>query len=302
MRILPAHKAFLGEEQVPYPNYEQAKAIIIPFGLEKSVSYGLGASKGPQAIIDASVQLEMFDEQFWCEPCQEIGILTLEEPDIDTDLPRSLVNLDEIVHNVLADNKFPLVLGGEHSITAGAVRPFSRKYKDLAILHFDAHADLRDGYLGERYSHASALRRCLDDANIEKNGHHIELISCGIRSISSEEIPFLEENRDRIFFYWGKDKESWDYDQIVSHLKGKDIYLTFDIDAFDPSLIPATGTPEPGGLFWNEAIDIITRASQNGNIVGADVNELAPIKGLHSCDFIAAKLVYKILAIALCGR
>jgi agmatinase len=200
---------------------------------------------------------------------------------------------------VLADGKFPLTFGGEHSITAGAIRPFAANYEDLVILHFDAHADLRDGYDGEHYSHAAALRRCLDDDAVANRGEHIQLISCGIRNISAEEIPFYEANRHRIHIHWGKDMKRWDMEEIIAPLKGKPIYLTFDVDGFDASLMPATGTPEPGGLFWQEAIDIIAAAAQAGTIVGADVNELAPIPHWHACDFLAAKLAYKILALSL---
>ena len=143
------------------------------------------------------------------------------------------------------------------------------------------------------------MRRCLDDDKVKDNGANISLVSCGIRNISAEEIPFLEENKDRIHIYWAKDKKKWDIDEIVSHLKGKKVYLTFDVDGFDASLMPATGTPEPGGLFWDDAIEIITAASKVSKIVGADINELSPIEGWHACDFLAAKLAYKILSFAL---
>jgi agmatinase len=160
----------------------------------------------------------------------------------------------------------------------------------LAILHFDAHADLRDGYDGQHYSHAAALRRCLD-------APHVTLVSCGIRNISAEEIPFLEANRHRIHMHWAKDKKTWDLNDIIAPLRGRPTYITFDVDGFDASLMPATGTPEPGGMFWDEALDIIHAACQATEIVGADVNELAPIPGYHACDFLAAKLVFKILGL-----
>ena len=195
------------------------------------------------------------------------------------------------MRQVLDDGKFPMIFGGEHSITAGSIRPFAEKYPDLVMLHFDAHADLRDGYEGVHYSHASALRRCMDYT-------HIKLVSVGIRNISAGEIPFLEANRHRIHMYWSKDQKTWNLDEMMAHLKGRPIYLTFDVDGFDASLMPATGTPEPGGLFWQEVIEVITRASQVGTIVGADINELAPKENLHACDFLAAKLAYKILALA----
>jgi len=291
MQCMPADQGFLGLPSEEAVSYSNAKAVVIPFGLEATVSYGGGTAKGPAAMIKASHEVELFDEQLWYEPFRKIGVVTLEEPKIADKVEMALAQLESLVQRVLEDGKFPMTFGGEHSITAGTIRPFLKKYSNLVILHFDAHADLRDGYEGEHYSHASALRRCLDDSDVE-------LVSCGIRNISAEEVPFLEANRHRIHIYWGKDKKHWSINEIVTYLKDRPIYLTFDVDGFDASLMPATGTPEPGGLFWEDALDIITAASKAGNIVGADINELAPIEHLHGCDFLAAKLAYKILALA----
>ncbi|MBL0319143.1 MAG: agmatinase [Alphaproteobacteria bacterium] len=292
---MDSEEGFLGIAAEDSCTFEEAKAVIIPFGLEASVSYGGGTKDGPAAMIKASKQVELFDDEAWCEPYRNIGIHTLVEPDIDRDIPTALNQLEHMVEDVLVAGKFPMTFGGEHSITAGTIRPFARRYPDLTLLHFDAHADLRDGYAGEHYSHAAALRRVLDF-------DHISLVSCGIRNISASEIPFLEANRHRIHIYWGRDRKQWNIDEIVSHLKGKPVYLTFDIDGFDASLMPATGTPEPGGVFWEDAMDIIRAASKVCTIVGADVNELAPREELHSCDFLAAKLAYKILMYAFLGK
>jgi len=261
--------------------------------LEKSVSYGGGTKEGAKAIIKASQQVELFDEEFWCEPFRQYGVATMKTPTIDyKSVPKSLDQLEAITEEILAMKKFPLILGGEHSITAGSIRPFVKRYPDLAILHFDAHADLRDGYDGEHFSHAAALRRVMD--------HPIStLISCGIRNISAGEIPYLEANTDRIKIHFAKDRRKWDAKKIVAPLKGRPVFLTFDLDGFDSSLMQATGTPEPGGMMWDDALDIIREASKICNIVGADVVELAPVKALHSCDFLAAKLCYKILSFAL---
>ena len=273
-------------------SYCDARSVIIPFGLESSVSYGGGTANGANAIIAASPQVELFDEDLWCEPHKTFRPIALQQPEIKKNLPDALDQLADIVTKVLNDNKFPMVLGGEHAITAGAIRPFAQRYPNLAILHFDAHADLRDGYDGQHYSHAAALRRCMDFPNIT-------LVSCGIRNISASEIPFLQENKHRLHIHFAKDKKHWNINDIIAPLIGKPTYITFDVDGFDASLMPATGTPEPGGLFWDDAIDIIKAACNSTKIVGADVNELAPIAGLHSCDFIAAKLVFKILAMGL---
>ena len=291
---MPPEDGFLGlaeEDAVPY---EEAKVVVIPFGLEASVSYGRGTACGPKAMIEASHEVELFDEALWYAPYRRIGIATLEECEVKPALKDALEQLESMVRTVLSDGKFPFVFGGEHSITAGAIRPFADQHQDLVILHFDAHADLRDGYEGEHYSHAGALRRCLDY-------DHVSLVSFGIRNISSEEIPFLEQNQHRIKIYWGKDKRNWDLSTLAVYLKDKPVYLTFDLDGFDASLMPATGTPEPGGLFWDDAIAIVSEATKVSRIVGADINELAPIPGLHSCDFLAAKLAYKIISLAFKG-
>ena len=292
LQFLPQKSGFLGIEEKYLKSPDQAKVVVVPFGLEKSVSYGGGTKNGPAAIIKASQQVELFDEEFWFEPFRKYGVVTLKEPKIDyTSVAKSLKQLEKITQKILDAGKFPLILGGEHSITAGSIRPFVKKYPDLAILHFDAHADLRDGFDGEHYSHAAALRRVMDNPIST-------LISCGVRNISASEIPYLEANRHRITIHFGKDRRSWDAKKIVAALKGRPVFLTFDLDGFDSSLMQATGTPEPGGVMWEDALDIIREASKISNIVGADVVELAPVKALHSCDFLAAKLCYKILSYA----
>ncbi len=296
LKFLPQEEGFLGIEEEYLTNPDNAKVVVVPFGLEESVSYGGGTKDGPKAIIKASQQVELFDEEFWLEPFRKYGVSTLEEFEIDkSSVAAGLDQLEKITSEILEAGKFPLILGGEHSITAGSIRPFVKKYPDLAILHFDAHADLRDGYDGEHYSHAAALRRVMD--------HPIStLISCGIRNISAEEIPYLEENKDRITIHFAKDKRNWDPKEIVKSLKGRPVFLTFDLDGFDSSLMQATGTPEPGGLMWEDALDIIREASKICNIVGADVVELAPVEQLHSCDFLSAKLCYKILSYAFLNK
>lgn len=270
------------------------KATVIPFGLESSVTYGGGAAKGPRSIIKASSQVELFDEDLWLEPFLAFSLSTLAPFPITKGTKPALDQLERIVEDHLAKGCFPLVLGGEHSLTAGAIRPFARRHRRLAILHFDAHADLRDGYEGEPYSHAAAMRRCLDNPNVT-------IISVGVRNLSAGEADFLEQNRHRVRVYWAKDRRSWDANEIASHLAGLPVYLSFDVDAFDASLMPATGTPEPGGLFWDDVLPIIRAASKKASILGADICELAPIKGFHACEFAAAKLAYKILAFRFAG-
>ena len=265
------------------------KVVVVPFGLEKTVSYGGGTKNGPKEIIKASHQVELYDEELNYEPHKKIGIKTLKPFKIDKNINKALKKISLINENILKKKKFPLVLGGEHSITPGCIIPFTKKFKNICLLHFDAHADLRESYLGEKYSHASAIRRCLDNKNVS-------LISFGIRNISEGEIPFLKKNSKRINIFWAKDKKKWNLNTFKKMIKNKTVYLTFDVDGFDSSIMPATGTPEPGGLFWNESLEIIKIAAKNSNIVGADINELSPIKGFNSYNFLVAKLAYKILA------
>ena len=267
----------------------EEKVVVVPFGLEKTVSYGGGTKNGPKEIIKASHQVELYDEELNYEPHKKIGIKTLKPFKIDKNINKALKKISLINENILNKKKFPLVLGGEHSITPGCIIPFTKKFKNICLLHFDAHADLRQSYLGEKYSHASAIRRCLDYKNVS-------LISFGIRNISEGEIPFLKKNSKRINIFWAKDKKKWNLNTFKKMIKNKTVYLTFDVDGFDSSIMPATGTPEPGGLFWNESLEIIKIAAKNSNIVGADINELSPIKGFNSYNFLVAKLAYKILA------
>lgn len=293
-RYLPAEKAFLDPLRLDRDKPEEARCVVIPFGLEASVSYGSGTNKGPQAILVASHQLELFDEELWREPYLDYGIATLPEPKIAKSVPAALEQLDQLVDSVLERGKIPFVIGGEHSITAGSIRPFARRHKELAVLHFDAHADLRDGYLGEHYSHAAAMRRVLDHDNIT-------LVSVGIRAISEPEARFIEKNGTRVFMHYGFDQASWNIAEIVAPLAGKPVYVTFDIDALDGAIMPATGTPTPGGMNYLQALAILRRAAEISNIVGLDLVELAPMKDLHACDFLAAQLAYKMMSYAMSG-
>ena len=286
MEYLSNKNGFLGIDNKF--NFKE-KVIIVPFGLEKTVSYGGGTKNGPKEIIKASHQVELYDEELKCEPFKKIGIKTLKPFKINKKINKAINQIAEINQKILDNKLFPITLGGEHSITPGCIKPFVKKYKKLTLLHFDAHADLRESYAGEKYSHASAIKRCIDHKNVS-------VVSFGIRNISAEEIPTLKKNKKRINIYWAKDKKKWDLNKFKKQIKNKDVYITFDVDGLDSSIMPATGTPEPGGIFWDEALEIIKIACKSSRIVGADVNELAPIKGFNSYNFLVAKLVYKILS------
>jgi agmatinase len=286
VKYLPNKKGFLGIDNKF--NFKE-KVVVVPFGLEKTVSYGSGTKNGPKEIIKASHQVELYDDELNCEPYKKIGIKTLKPFKIDKNIKKALKKISDINEEILSKGIFPLTLGGEHSITPGCIGPFTKRYKKLCLLHFDAHADLRESYNGEKFSHASAIKRCLDHKNVS-------LISFGIRNISKSEVLYLKKNSSRINIFWAKDKLSWDLNKFTKLIKNKNVYLTFDVDGLDSSIMPATGTPEPGGLLWDETLNIIKIASKNSNIVGADINELSPIKGFNSYNFLAAKLAYKIIS------
>jgi len=286
LKYLSNKKGFLG---IDNKSNTKENVVVIPFGLEKTVSYGGGTSKGPEEIIKASHQVELFDEDLNKEPYKNIGIKTLKPFPIKKNIIDALKQIENINTSLLKKGKFPLVLGGEHSLTPGSIRPFIKKFGKICLLHFDAHADLRNSYNGNKFSHASAIRRCLDHPGVS-------VVSFGIRNISLSEIPFLNKNKKRINIFWAKDKMKWNLKKFKKIIKNKKIYLTFDVDGLDLSLMPATGTPEPGGLFWDETIKIIKIAARSSHIVGADINELSPIKGFDSYNFLAAKLAYKIIA------
>ena len=286
MEYLSQKKGFLGYDA--NQNIEP-KVIVVPFGLEKTVSYGSGTKNGPREIIKASHQVELFDEELNKEPYREIGIKTIKPFTIKRKIRDALDQLSAINKEILSKNRFPMVFGGEHSITPGSIKPFVNKYNQITLLHFDAHADLRESYQGEKFSHASAIKRCLDFKNVN-------VVSFGIRNLSRPEMDFYNNNKNRIEIFWGKDKKNWDLSQLDKLFQNRTVYITFDVDGFDASIMPATGTPEPGGLLWEDVLPIIKKVCKISNVVGADINELAPIKNFDSYNFLVAKLAYKILA------
>ena len=249
----------------------------------------VGTKMDPKKLLKHLIKLSYMMKSLNCEPYKKIGIKTLKPFKIDKNIKKALNKISKINKEILDKKLFPMTFGGEHSITPGCIVPFTKKYKNICLLHFDAHADLRQSYNGEKFSHASAIRRCLDYKNVS-------LISFGIRNISESEIPFLKKNKSRINIFWAKDKKKWNLSKFKKLIKNKTVYLTFDVDGLDSSIMPATGTPEPGGLLWDETLNIIRIAAKNSKIVGADINELAPIKGFNSYNFLVAKLAYKILS------
>lgn len=260
---------------------------ILPVPYEVTVTYGHGAEYGPIAILAASQEVELFDEELGFEP-YKAGIYTAPPAEITHDGPEAQSKILEMeVSRILEYGHLPCILGGEHSITYGPVMACLQKYPELTVLQIDAHADLRDGYLGEKFSHAAVMRRIRD--------HTEKTVSVGIRNYSIEEHEYIEETGVRIFTGEYVNENSGWIEDVLEHLSG-DIYITFDLDGFDPSLMPATGTPEPGGLQWYPTLKLLQKAIEKCNLVGFDVVELAPIADMHAPDFVAARLVHKIIA------
>ncbi len=293
---LSADESFLDAARRDAQNPEAAKAVVIPFGLEATVSYGSGTAKGPAAILAASQQLELYDEELGREAYLDYGLAAIREPVIPKRwrVEQALDQLAAIVGAVLDAGKMPFVLGGEHSLTAGAIRPFAERFNNLVVLQFDAHADLRDGYLGEHFSHAAAMRRVLDYPTIE-------MVQVGIRAFSKPEAEFAAANKKRLRMHLGLEQATWDMEAILKPLKGRPVYITVDIDALDGTIMPATGTPTPGGMNYLQLLAYIRRACELGNVVGMDLVEFAPIKGFHAYDFLAAQLAAKMLNYAMSG-
>jgi len=267
--------------------YEDAKAVIIPVPYDSTTSYRAGTREGPFAILTASRQVELYDLDLQCEPLLS-GVHTLPELEPDMQGPAAtLENIENAVKAVVADGKFPVTLGGEHSITSAPVKAVREKYGDsLSVLQLDAHSDLRDSYENTPFNHASVMRRVYDMARITQ---------VGIRNTCRDEIDFIKESgHDGIV--WAHemvDDNAW-IDRVMKRLTDN-VYITIDLDAFDPSIMPAVGTPEPGGMLWYPTMQLLNRVIEEKNVVGFDVVELCPIPGNIASDFMAAKLVYKML-------
>ncbi len=270
--------------------FADARAVILPVPYESTTSYGGGAKAGPGAIIDASRYIELYDQEFDTEPGPAIGIHTLPSIELTrAGASPAMAELREVHDRVLdaAGDRFVLMLGGEHSVSSPAIRSHAARHDErITVLQFDAHADLRAQYEGSPNSHASAMARVLDVADV---------VGVGLRAVCQEEIDVARAH-DGVTLIWAD--EMWsndDWMQRALDLLGPKVYITFDVDYFDPSLVPSTGTPEPGGGDWYRTLKFLKRVFQEREVIGCDVVELAPTPGLHAPDFLVAKLVYKLL-------
>jgi agmatinase len=274
-----------------YTAYEQAKFVVVPVPYDLTSTYQSGSRRGPGAILEASANMELYDEELGQETYLA-GIHTLPPLDAEARGPEEMVNsVRRTIAGIVADGKIPVMLGGEHSITLGAVQALQGVFPNLSVLHLDAHADLRDSYQGTPFSHAAVARRICGIC---------PLVQAGIRSMSVEEAEFLKTGPLKSYpADFIRENRSW-WETICSNLQG-DLYLTVDLDVLDPSVMPATGTPEPGGIVWWELIRLVREVSKRCRIRGFDVVELAPIPGMIAPDFLASKLVYRIMGYLTTG-
>jgi len=281
---------------------ENAAVIVLPIPYEATVSYSGGTKNGPRAIINASMQVELYDREFKREYGAEYGVHTLPPLAVNLQSPEVMVQGIESAVGELAatyPEKLIFVLGGEHSITSGVAKGVATALEAQRplLVQLDAHSDLRDKYEGSRYSHASISRRLLEAG--------WEIVQVGIRSVCQEEVDVITENDESITVFFADELHAdpqWK-STLAQRVRGRDVFLTIDIDGLDPSLVPATGTPEPDGLTWQEAVSAIRIVTQYaGRILGADCVELAPIPGHHASEFITAKLIYKTMNLIMKGR
>lgn len=278
-----AYRTNFGDLPKENSKLETAKIVILPVPYDGTSTWGKGADQGPAAIIEASANLELYDIETDSEVYQQ-NIFTA-QPVIAKGSPGKMVKkVNQAVGDFLKKDKLVVIIGGEHSITAGAVQAHRGKYQNLSVLQLDAHADLRPEYQGSKYSHACVMSRVRELCPI---------VQVGIRSLDISEKKFIDKGR--VFFAEDiYNKTAWQ-DKAISKLTAE-VYITIDLDVFDPGVLPSTGTPEPGGLGWYQVLDFLKRVNRKKEIVGFDVVELCPNKNEKSSDFLAAKLIYKLLS------
>ena len=296
MKVLDEENNFLAIEE-KYSNYEKSQIAILQVPYEHTVSYGGGTKNAPKAIIEASAYVEFYDDEFDKELCFEKGIATIPELDLkDCFDEKMLEKVENQVDELLNADKFVVTLGGEHTISIAPIKSHFKKYPKMSILHFDAHSDLREEYQNTKYSHASFMARVCEFFPPNK------ITQVGIRALSKEESIFIKENKINTFFASAirRGLAGTNWQKSVVNTLNKDVYVTFDVDYFDPSLIPTTGTPEPDGFMYNETIEIFRKLKDSGrNIIGFDVVELAPQAGIEHPNLTVARLIYKLLNISL---
>ncbi|MEW6749083.1 MAG: agmatinase [Candidatus Micrarchaeota archaeon] len=268
---------------------EESKVAVIQVPYDGTTSFMAGTRYGPHAIITASRQVEFYDRELEREIAMELGIHTYDElePDMGS-AEKTVKRVEELADEVIEQGKFPIMFGGEHSVSVGMVRALAKKHKNLSVLQIDAHSDLRDEYEGTKYNHACAMRRISE---------HVKSMSLvGIRSVCKEEMDFIKKSKLEV--QWGN---KLDDDKVLSQLTDE-VYITIDMDGFDPSECPGVGTPEPNGLKWEQVIKLLKKVASKKKIVGFDIVEIMPIPGTVQSEFLAAKLAYKLLGYSFMKR
>ena len=266
--------------------FDESKVVVLPVPVDRTTSYGGGTRHGPHEILEASSHMELWDEEIRAD-VHGVGIFTLPEMELPFgELVPLMAEIQRVASEILGRDKFLVTIGGEHSITPPLVAAAAAKYPGLTVLQIDAHADLRDSYMGARNNHACAMRRVLERARTTQ---------VGIRSMSTEEAEVAPSLETTIFYDCAMREDPKWVDRVVESLSGP-VYVTIDVDGMDPAIMPATGTPEPGGLSWYELIHVLRATFEKRNVVACDVVELSPIPGMHAPNFLCAKLIYKILA------
>ena len=268
-----------------YADWEAATFAVIPVPYDLTTTYQSGSRRGPAAILDASGNMELYDEELDRETYLA-GICTFAPVEAEAAGPEPMVRkVEERVAEALQGGKIPVVLGGEHSISLGAVRALKKEYPNLSVLQLDAHADMRDSYQGSPYSHACIARRAREVCPV---------VQVGIRSLSAEEAVFLKANPVKT---WSVEaiRSGSDWPEALARDLSEDVFVTIDLDVLDPSIMPSTGTPEPGGLLWHEVLSVLREVSRRRRVRGFDVVELAPLPGIVAPDFLAAKLTYRMM-------
>lgn len=295
VKTLGPTKNFLAIER-EVSSLDTSAIAVVSAPYEHSVSYGGGTGKGPAAILKASAYVEFYDDEFDRELCFDVGIATLKPLDFGKRADgEALDMLQEQVATLLDLGKFVVTLGGEHTITAAPVRAYAARFPNISVLQFDAHSDLRHEYQGSPFSHASVMAR------VAETVPHTRITQVGIRAQCKEEADVIRRNGVNTFYASairrGLHGTEWWHN--VAATLSNDVYITIDVDALDPSIMPATGTPEPEGLTYSEILNVVRAVRQAGKrIVGLDLVELAPMKGLHHPDLTTARLMYKVLNIA----
>jgi agmatinase len=266
--------------------FDKARVVILPVPLDRTTSYVAGTRSGPHEILIASSHLELWDEET-ATNVHGIGIHTLPEMEFPfATMEEVLDEIRRVASELVARSKFPVVLGGEHSITAPVVAALAERHPGLSVLQIDAHADLRESFMGTPHNHACAMRRVLD---------HAPLTQVGIRSLSPEEARDIPSLRTRVFYDFNMRVDPNWIDRVVDSLS-ETVYITIDCDGLDPAIMPAVGTPEPGGLSWYETLALLRRVIQSRRVVGCDLVELCPLPGNVAPNFLCAKLIYKMLS------